>query len=47
MPVKAGRVGQHRDTGCSGINVKMEYVTDDQYTGATSWIKLVDGSIRR
>ena len=37
MPVVKGRVGENsvvlRDTGCSGIVVKKDLVSEDQFTG--------------
>ena len=52
IPVRIGKVGQHlvetlRDTGCSSVLVRKDFVTEDQYTGEAAGIRLADGSIRR
>ena len=50
MPVVRGKIGAKsvdvlRDTGCNGVIVKQQHVTDDQYTGRVGLMKMVDNSI--
>ena len=52
MPVVKGCNGASEvavliDTGCSGVVVKKEFVSKDQYTGDYSLIMLVDNTVRR
>ena len=52
MPVVKGRVGEKpvdvlRDTGCSGIVVKRELVSEDQFTGDFSVMLLIDSTARK
>ena len=52
MPVLKGRVGGKtvdvlRDTGCSGVVVKKELVSEDQYTGESSSMLLIDNTVRK
>ena len=51
MPTVKGKVGNTivttlRDTGCSGVVVKKEFVRDDQYTGKFCCMLLVDNTAR-
>lgn len=51
MPVQMGYVGGNlikvlRDTGCSGVVVKRDLVTDDQLTGEVQRCVLIDGTVR-
>ena len=51
MPVVNGRVGEKpvdvpRDTGCSGIVVKRDLVSEDQFTGDFNVMLLIDNSAR-
>ena len=51
MPVVKGRVGEKpvdvlRDTGCSGIVMKRELVSDDQFTGDFNVMLLTDNRAR-
>ena len=52
MPVVKGKVGEKpvdvlRDTGCSGIVVKKDLVSDDQYTGEFNVMLLIDNTARK
>ena len=52
MPVLKGRVGCKtvdvlRDTGCSGVVVKKDLVSEDQYTGESSSMLLIDNTVRK
>ena len=52
MPIAKGWVGGARitalkDTICSGVIVKQQFVRHDQYTGHDSFIQLVDNSIKK
>ena len=49
MPVVRGRVGEKpvdvlRDTGCSGIVMKRELVSEDQFTGDFNVMLLIDNT---
>ena len=51
MPVVKGRVGEKpvdvlRDTGCSGIVVKKDLVSEDQYAGEFNVMLLIDNTAR-
>lgn len=51
MPVQMGYVGGNlikvlRDTGCSGVVVKRDLVTDDPLTGEVQRCVLIDGTVR-
>ena len=52
MPVVKGRVGEKsvnvlRDTGCSGIVVKKDLVSQDQFTGDFNVMLLIDNTARK
>ena len=52
MPVVKGRVGEKsvdilRDTGCSGIVVNRDLVSEDQYTGDFNVMLLIDNTARK
>ena len=52
MPVVKGRVGEKpvdvlRDTGCSGIVVKRDLVSEDQFTGEFDVMLLIDNTARK
>ena len=52
MPVVKGRVGEKcvdvlRDTGCSGIVVKGDLVSEDQFTGDFNVMLLIDNMARK
>ena len=52
MPVVKGRVGWKfvdvlRDTGCSGIVVKRDLVSEDQFTGDLDVMLLIDDTARK
>ena len=52
MPVVRGKIGTKsvdvlRDTGCSGVIVKQQHVTDDQHTGRVGMMQMVDNSVIR
>ena len=52
MPIVEGRVGNTkvetlRDTGCSGVIIKQQFVRQDQYTGEYGFIQLADNTVRR
>ena len=52
MPVVKGRVGEKsvdvlRDTGCSGIVVKKDLVSEDQFTGDFNVMLLIDNTARK
>jgi len=52
MPVVKGRVGEKsvdilRDTGCSGIVVKKDLVSEDQFTGEFNVMLLIDNTARK
>ena len=52
MPVVKGRVGENsvdvlRDTGCSGIVVKKDLVSEDQFTGNFNVMLLIDNTARK
>ena len=52
MPVVKGRVGEKpvdvlRDTGCSGIVVKRDLVSEDQFTGERHVMLLIDNTARK
>ena len=52
MPVVKGKIGDKtvnvlRDTGCSGIVVKKELVTEEQCTGDFSCMLLIDNTVRK
>ena len=52
MPVVKGRVGENsvevlRDTGCSGIVVKKDFVSEDQFTGDFNDMLLIDNTARK
>ena len=51
MPIVEGRVGNTkvqtlRDTGCSGVIIKQQFVREDQYTREYGFIQLVNNTIR-
>ena len=51
MPVVKGKVGDKtvdvlRDTGCSGIVVKKEPVSEEQYRGDFHCILLINNTVR-
>ena len=52
MPVVKGRVGEKsvdvlRDTGCSGIVVKRDFVSEDQFIGDFNVMLLIDSTARK
>ena len=52
MPVVKGRVGENsvdvlRDTGCSGIVVKKDLVSENQFTGNLNVMLLIDNTARK
>ena len=52
MPLVKGRVGEKtvdvlRDTGCSGIVVKKNLVSEDQFTGDFNVMLLIDNTVRK
>ena len=52
MPVVRGKIGTKsvdvlRDTGCSGVIVKQQHVTDDRYSGRVGLMQTVDNSVIR
>ncbi|XP_068728838.1 uncharacterized protein [Montipora capricornis] len=52
MPVVKGRVGEKpvdvlRDTGCSGVAVKRDLVSEDQFTGEFNVMLLIDNTARK
>ena len=52
MPVVKGRVGEKsvdvlRDTGCSGIVVRKDLVSEDQFTGDFNVMLLIDNTARK
>ena len=52
MPIVERRVDNTkletlRDTGCSGVIIKQQFVREDQYTGEYGFIQLVDNTVRR
>ena len=52
MPVVKGRVGEKcvdvlRDTACSGIVVKRDLVSEDQFTGDLNVMLLIDNTARK
>ena len=52
MPVVKGRVGEKpvdvlRDTGCSGLVVKRDLVSEDQLTGDFNVMLLIDNTARK
>ena len=52
MPFVKGRVGEKsvdvlRDTGCVGIVVKRDLVSEDQFTGDFNVIFLIDNTARK
>ncbi|XP_068235502.1 uncharacterized protein [Palaemon carinicauda] len=52
MPVTKGRVGTHivqvlRDSGCSSVVIKQNFVDPDLYTGTLVLVRLADNSFRR
>ena len=52
MPVVKGRVGEKtvdvlRDTGCSGIVIKKNLATEDQFTGDFNVMLLIDNTARK
>ena len=52
MPVVKGRIGEKsvdvlRDTGCSGIVVKKDLVSEDQFTGEFNAMLLIDSTARK
>jgi len=52
MPVVKGKIGDKtvdvlRDTGCSGIVVKKELVSEGQYTGDFNCMLLIDNTVRK
>ena len=52
MPVVKGRVGEKsvdvlRDSGCSGIVVKRNLVSEDQFTGDFNVMVLIDNTARK
>ena len=52
MPVVRGKIGAKSVdelwvTGCSGVIVKQQHVTDDQYTGRVELMQMVDNSVIR
>ena len=52
IPVTPGRVGQHsvsvlRDSGCSGVVIRRDLVSDDQLTGEVKTCILIDGTARQ
>ena len=51
MPVTQGKLGQNivsvlRDTGCSGVVIRRNLVSDDQLTGTNKYCVLVDGTVQ-
>nr|XP_006823664.1 PREDICTED: uncharacterized protein LOC100372741 [Saccoglossus kowalevskii] len=51
MPVVKGRIGEKvvttlRDTGCSGVVVKRDFVSDNQYTGKFCCMLMIDNTAR-
>ena len=52
MPVVTGRVGDKsvsvlRDTGCSGVVIKRDLVTEEELTGRLGYMLLIDRTIRK
>ena len=52
MPVVKGKIGNKtvdvlRDTGCSGIVVKKELVSEEQFTGDFNCMLLIDNTVRK
>lgn len=52
MPVSTGKVGDMkvsvlRDTGCSSVVVKSEFVKQNDYTGEKRCYVLIDGTVRK
>ena len=52
MPVVKGLVGNTavetlRDTGCSGVVIRKQFVKEDQYTGKYCYILLIDNTVRQ
>ena len=52
MPVVKGMIGDTevevlRDTGCSGVVVKKDFVKEDQYTEKFAYMRLIDNSMRK
>ena len=52
MPVVCGRIGENlvrtlRDTGCSGVVVKREFVSEKQLTGKVGYMLLIDNTLRK
>ena len=52
MPVVTGRVGNKsvsvlRDTGCSGVVIKRDLVTEEELTGRFGYMLLIDRTIRK
>ena len=52
MPVCNGKVDRHvvtvlRDTGCSGVVIKKEFVKENQYTGSYGNMIMIDKTVRR
>ena len=51
LPVSEGYVGSHkvkvlRDTGCNGIVVKEKFVQEEQFTGRTGRMILIDNTVK-
>ena len=52
MPVVRGKIAEDevvvlRDTGCSGVVVKQDFVKKDQYTGNFVYMLLIDNTLRK
>ena len=52
MPVKKGYVGSFevnvlRDTGCSTAVIKQDFVSQDQYTGDSTYLITIDSSVKK
>ena len=52
MPVREGKIGDSfvetlRDSGCSSVVVKQRFIKPEQYTGAKSILRMIDGTMRR
>ena len=52
MPVVTGMIGDTmvsvlRDSGCGGVAVRKDYVSEDQVTGKTMPCLLIDGTVRK
>ena len=52
MPVKTGKIHDNnisvlRDSGCSGVVIKAEYVKPSEMTGEVKTCILIDGTVRQ